>query len=112
VADFDRELDLLVAAGANTVRIDLSWSTPEPGARASSPHARARGLRTIVTLFTTPCWGFLGSGHQTGMRGRMVGARGRLLSAHQPGRLRRGGGWVAAHRGDSMAAIEIWNEPN
>jgi hypothetical protein len=125
VADFDRELDLLVAAGANTVRIDLSWSTLEPGGKGQFAdwyvqkadtffaHARARGLRTIVTLFTTPCWA--SSAPDTIKQGcagawweREVG----FYPPINPADFADAAAWVATRWGDSMAAIEIWNEPN
>ena len=125
VADFDRELDLLVAAGANSVRIDLSWSTLEPDGKGQFAqwylqkadtffaHARARGLRTIVTLFTTPCWA--SSAPDTIKQGcagnwweREVG----FYPPINPADFADAAAFVAQRWGDSMSAIEIWNEPN
>ena len=125
VADFDRELDLVVAAGANTVRIDIGWSTLEPNGKGQYAqwyidkadtffaHARARGLRVIVTLFTTPCWASeappeLKQNCEGAWWDREVG----FYPPSNPADFADVAAWVAARWGDSMAAIEIWNEPN
>ncbi|MEA2424284.1 MAG: polysaccharide biosynthesis protein PslG, partial [Thermoleophilaceae bacterium] len=66
--DFDHELDMLAGAGANSVRVDLSWSTIElngkgvhdPGYVAKVDRfmtdAASRNIKVIATLWTTPCW--------------------------------------------------------
>ena len=125
VADFDRELDLLAAAGANTVRIDLGWSTLEQDAKGQRAqwyvdkadiffaHARERGLRPIVTFFTTPCWA---SSAPPDLKQGCAGAwweRGvSLYPPSDPADLADAAAWVASRWGDDIAAIEIWNEPN
>ena len=65
VSDFDRELDLLEAAGANVVRVDFSWSSLEKdgkGLYSSSytskmdtfvAHAHERGIKVVVMLWST-----------------------------------------------------------
>lgn len=123
--DFDRELDLLAEAGANTVRIDLAWSTLEQegkGVRSDwyvekadlfFAHARARGLRPIVTFWTTPCWA---SSAPEELKQGCTGAwweRGvHTYPPTDPADLADAAAWVAERWGENMAAIEIWNEPN
>lgn len=125
VADFDRELDLLVAAGANTVRIDIGWSTLELAGKNQRDqayvqkadtffaHARARGLKAIVTFFTTPCWA---SSAPPEVKQDCAGAWwDRGVGYYPPANVADfadAAAWVAQRWGDDMAALEIWNEPN
>ena len=125
VADFDRELDLLVAAGANTVRIDIGWSTLEQDGNGALnlpyvqkadtffAHARARNLKVIATFFTAPCWASRAPpeaklGCSAGWWDRGVGYYPPINVAD----FADAAAWVAQRWGDYMAAIEIWNEPN
>ena len=123
--DSERELDLLARAGANTVRIDLGWSTLEQEGRGVRSdwyvekadlffaQARARGLRPIVTFWSTPCWA---SSAPEELKQGCVGAwwdRGvHTYPPSDPADLAEAAAWVAERWGDEMAAIEIWNEPN
>jgi len=125
VEDFDRELDLLAAAGANTVRIDLGWSTLEQeakGVRAGwyvdkadlfFAHARARGLRPIVTFWSTPCWASSAPEElKQGCSGAWWDRGVHTYPPSDPADLADAAAWVAERWGADMAAIEIWNEPN
>jgi polysaccharide biosynthesis protein PslG len=125
VEDFDRELDLLVAAGANTVRIDVAWSTLEAAARgAYTPwyvakadtffeHARERGLRVIVTFTTTPCWASSAPDDvKQGCADRWWERDVHFYPPEDPADFARAAAWVAERWGDEIAALEIWNEPN
>ena len=125
VADSDRELDLLRAAGASTVRIDLGWSSLEQEGKGSRSqwyvdradtffaHARARGLRVIVTFWGTPCWA---SSAPADLKQGCAGPwweRG--VNRYPPadaGDFAEAAAWVAARWHRDMAALEIWNEPN
>ena len=125
VDDFDRELDLLADAGANTVRIDLGWSTLEQEGKGMRPdwyvekadvffaHARARGLKAIVTFWATPCWA---SSAPEDLKQGCTGAwwdRGvDKYPPSDPADLADAAAWAAERWGGDMAAIEIWNEPN
>ena len=113
------------AAGADTVRIDLSWSTLEfagPGqydmAYAGKVdsflrHARDRGVRVVATVWTTPCWA---SSAPDSVKQGCAGAwwtRG--VERYPPSDPQRYGaiaGWIAQRWGRDLAGIEIWNEPN
>ena len=123
--DFDRELDLLAEAGANTVRIDLGWSTLEQegkGARTDwyvekadlfFAHARARGLRAIATFWSTPCWASSAPEElKQGCEGAWWDRGVTTYPPSDPGDLADAAAWAAERWGDDMAAIEIWNEPN
>ncbi len=125
VADSDRELDLLRAAGASTVRIDLGWSSLEQEGKGSRSrwyvdkadtffaHARARGLRVIVTFWETPCWA---SSAPADLKQDCAGPwweRGvNRYPPAEPADFADAAAWVAARWGRDMAALEIWNEPN
>ncbi len=125
VADFDRELDLLRDAGASTVRIGLGWSSLEEKAKGSRSqwyvdradtffaHARARGLRVIVTFWETPCWA---SSAPAEVKQDCAGPwweRGvDRYPPVDPADFADAAAWVAARWGGDMAALEVWNEPN
>ena len=125
LADSARELDLLADAHANAVRIDLGWSTLEAdgrGARASwyvakadafFAQARARGLKVLVTFWTTPCWA---SSAPATVKQDCAGEwwnRGvDRYPPSNPAEYARAAAWVADRWGDDIAAIEVWNEPN
>lgn len=123
--DVERELDMTKAAGADTVRIDLSWSTLEfegKGRRSADyiakvdrffEQARSRDLRVIATFWSTPCWA------STAPAERKQGCRGRWwergVQRYPPQRASDyadAATWVARRWGDHMDALEIWNEPN
>src|SRR3954468_4532075 len=125
IAQSDRELDLLRAAGGDTVRIDIAWSTLElagPGqydlAYAAKldqflSHAAARGIRVVGTVWATPCWA---SSAPDSVKQGCAGAwweRG--VERYPPTDPKDYGaiaGWIAARWGDDLAGVEIWNEPN
>lgn len=125
VADFDRELDLLREAGASSVRIGIGWSSLEETGKGVHnqgyvqkadtffEHARARGLRVIVTFWETPCWA---SSAPAELKQDCAGAwwdRGvTRYPPAQPADFADAAAWVAARWGRDMAALEIWNEPN
>ncbi|MBA3304647.1 MAG: cellulase family glycosylhydrolase, partial [Thermoleophilaceae bacterium] len=123
--DFDRELDLLARAGANTVRVDLGWSTLEQEGKDVRAdwyvekadlffaHARARGLRPIVTFWSTPCWASSAPEElKQGCEGAWWDRGVHTYPPVDPADLADAAAWVAERWGDDMAAIEIWNEPN
>src|SRR4051812_23808682 len=68
IEDSERELDMLADAGANAVRIDVSWSSMETDGKGNySPwylekadrifkHANDRGLKVVAVFWGTPCW--------------------------------------------------------
>src|SRR5437868_6395116 len=68
IDESDRELDLLKQAGADVVRIDLSWTSLETAGKGQYSqwyvdktdeflqHAKDKGIKVIATLWSTPCW--------------------------------------------------------
>ena len=121
----DREARIARQAGAEVVRMDMSWSSLElyGRSRLNRPYlrradafvrsARRRGLRVIVTLWGSPCWA---SSAPASLR---QGCRGawwsRGVEAYPPRKASEYGriaAWVARRYGDKVAALEIWNEPN
>jgi hypothetical protein len=124
-AEVIRELDALDAAGANAVRVDLSWSSIERecrGCRSSSyvgkvdrflRRARRLGISVIATLWSTPCWA--SSAPEDVRQGCDGPWWDRGVTRYPPVKMADYGAivrWVANRWGRSLAGLEIWNEPN
>jgi polysaccharide biosynthesis protein PslG len=125
-ADMDRELDLARSAGANVVRVDVSWSSLETGGRGElSPWyvrkldrfvagASARGLKVLTTLLASPCWA--SSAPQSLRQGCGDGWWDRdriyMYPPQDPGHYANAARWITSRYGTKLAALEIWNEPN
>lgn len=125
VADFDRELDMAKAAGANAVRMDLSWSSLEleGEGRFSEPyvtkadtfleHAQARGLEVIATLWSTPCWASSAPEElKQGCEGTWWEREVHLYAPTDPDDYADAAEWVLRRWGAQLRAVEVWNEPN
>ncbi len=120
----NRELDLARSAGANSVRVDLNWSSlqidgPEPDpdfvARVDQvvDGARQRGLRVVVTMLSTPCWASRAPESQKqGCQGRWWERGVTEYGPTDPTRFADAAAFVASRWGQDLAALEIWNEPN
>jgi hypothetical protein len=125
LSDMDRELDLAKAAGSTVVRVDVVWGSLETAgkgrfeptylARLSRfmTGARKRGMKVVATLWSTPCWA------STAPESIKQGCAGswwdRNVGAYPPRNPRDYAdvaGWLTARYGRSLAALEIWNEPN
>ena len=123
--DSARELDLLADAHANAVRIDLGWSTLQADGRNSwsswyvakadafFAQAHARGIKVLVTFWTTPCWA---SSAPASIKQDCAGAwwdRGvDRYPPTDPADYARAAAWVVDRWGEDIAALEVWNEPN
>lgn len=121
----NREIDMLADAGANAVRIDISWSSLETeGKGRYSPwyvdkadaifrRANERGLKIVAVLWSTPCWA---SAAPESLKQDCSGAWwNRDVDRYAPGDMNDFGDaaqFVANRWGSQLAAIEIWNEPN
>jgi hypothetical protein len=124
-ADFDRDLDMAKAAGMDTVRMDLGWSTLEHDGKGQYAqyyvdkadtffdHAAARGLRVIATLWSTPCWA---SSAPPDVKQDCAGDWwNRNVTAYAPSDPQDYADiaeWVTRRWGSKLHALEIWNEPN
>lgn len=98
------------SAGVQWVRIDLGWASFEPSgpgqiepgytaqADAAINDARARGLKVLATLWSTPGWA--------------NGGRGNSTPPDNPADYARIAQWVATRYQGRVAAWEVWNEPN
>ena len=120
-----RELEQLQSAGADTVRLDLAWSSLEQNGKGQfSPWyvekadavlnaAAARGIKVLVVLHETPCWA---STAPVRLKGDCSGAWWESNVENYPPRnasdYADAAAWVARRWGNRMAALEIWNEPN
>ncbi len=123
--DARRELDMLQSAGADTVRVDLSWSSLEQNGKGQYAQwyvdkadavfdaAAARGLKMVPNLHTTPCWA---SSAPDELKQDCTGSWwDRNVQNYPPesaADYADAAAWVARRWGDRMAALEIWNEPN
>ncbi len=103
-------LDKLAAAGADTVRIDVSWAMLQPKSGTAYDAwgvdfvdkvvtmASERGLTPLVTLWRTPDWA--------------NGGKGDTVLPTDPADFARVAAWAAAKWAGRVGAWEIWNEPN
>lgn len=124
-ADSNREIDMLADAGANAVRIDISWSSLETDGKGQwSPwyvekadrifqRANDRGLKVVAVLWSTPCWA---SAAPDSLRQGCDGAWwDREVDRYAPRDMNDfadAAQFVANRWGSKLAALEIWNEPN
>lgn len=120
-----RELNRLQSAGADTVRLDLSWSSLEQKGKGQYAQwyvdkadavfnaAAARGIKVVAAFHTTPCWA---SSAPDGLKQDCSGTWwDRNVHNYPPtsaSNYADAAAWVARRWGDRMAALEIWNEPN
>jgi len=125
-ADMERELDLARDAGANVVRVDVSWSSLETGGRGRfSPWyvkkldrfiegAHRRGLKVLTTLLASPCWA--SSAPQSLRQGCSDDWWNRteihMYPPDEPRHYADAARWMTSRYGRKLAALEIWNEPN
>jgi polysaccharide biosynthesis protein PslG len=119
------ELDLSANAGANTVRVDVGWSSLEtqgPGVLSDwyvgrldslMRGAAQRHLGVIATLWSTPCWA---SSAPERLRQGCAGSwwdRGVVrYPPTDPATYGRIAAWLTRRYGTELAALEVWNEPN
>jgi hypothetical protein len=126
-ADFDHELDMLQATGANEVRIDMGWATLEFSgkgqydtaylnkAKQFVSDAQDRGIKVVLTFWQTPCWA--SSAPDSAKQG-CAGAwydpprNVQLYPPTDPQDFADAAAYVAGQLGSGLAAIEVWNEPN
>jgi polysaccharide biosynthesis protein PslG len=125
LADSERELDMLAAAGANAIRLDISWSSLETDAKGGySPwyvqktdailaKARSLNLKVVALLWSTPCWA---SSAPENLRQGCAGSWwDRDVDRYAPSNMNDFGDavqYVTQRWGSQFAALEIWNEPN
>jgi hypothetical protein len=123
VDEYERELQLLQEAGADSVRIDIGWASLESDGKGQYndwyvkradeffKRARARGLKVIVTLSDSPCWA-----SSAPDKGSCTGSwwdRGvQKWAPANPADYADAAAWVAARWQADLAALEIGNEPN
>ena len=100
--------------------MDLPWAAVEPFERGVLDEtflarvdrfvaaAKARGIRPIMNLHSTPCWA--AAAPETVKQGRR-----RYVNWYTPAEaqdLARVSRHLATRYGEDLAAIELWNEPN
>ena len=123
-AEASREIAHAKALHAKIVRAAIPWSVMEPsGAEEVSPQAlsftdrlvnaaSAAGIRVIMTVDSTPCWAT--SAPASLLRG-CVGTQDNPANAWppvDPAKYAAFTAYLAKRYGTSLAAIEIWNEPD
>ncbi len=124
-AQMYRDLHYASIADATAVRVDVAWSSLQTDGprRFSSWYvhkldafmhgARARGMKVIATLYSTPCWA---SSSPPVLKAGCTGDWwNRGVTAFPPANdadFARIARWVTARYGRDLAALEIWNEPD
>jgi hypothetical protein len=124
-AQYTQELDKLRAAGGNTVRIDLSWSSMEldcndcysPGYVAKVDDfmaaAAARGIKVLPAFLNTPCWA---SSAPAELKQECEGTWwSRGVTAYPPTDMQDyadAARYAVDRWGQYLAGFQIWNEPN
>jgi hypothetical protein len=105
-----RVLDMLRAAGTESVRIDVSWAMLQPDGPGGFSEwgvdfvdrvldmANERGLDPLVMLWLSPDWA--------------TGGRGERSLPEDPADFGRVAQWAADRWRGQVAAWEVWNEPN
>jgi polysaccharide biosynthesis protein PslG len=124
-ANIERELDLVSRAGGNVVRVDIGWSTLESGGKGAYSKwyvdkldrfvaaARAREIRVIAGLVSTPCWA--SSAPESAKQGCAGSWWDRGVAQYPPADPADYGDaarFLTSRYGDALAALEVWNEPN
>lgn len=125
-AAVDAELDVARAAGATLVRVPVPWASLEPQASgrrdpatlAIADHAmsaaRARGMRVLLFMTSSPCWA---SAAPASLRGDCSGsdANRAAVTRYPPARPAdyvKVATFMAKRYGSTLAAFEVWNEPD
>jgi polysaccharide biosynthesis protein PslG len=124
VTAIDREVAAARALHVKVVRVEVPWSELEPlGENQIDPRglamtdrlmsdAAAAGIGVIALVENTPCWA---SSAPASLMRTCVRGRSTSVGAWPPSRPATYAAFVAflAHRyGPSLAAIEVWNEPD
>ncbi len=103
-------LDRFRAAGARSVRLDVSWLMLQPDGPGSYyawgvefvdrvlGMANERGIKPLVTLWLTPAWANRGQGER--------------VLPDNPADYARMARWAAARWAGKVVGWEVWNEPN
>ena len=122
--DTVRDLDKAKEVGSNVVRLDVGWQSLQPAKGEYSQWyvdrldyfmaaARARGIKVLATLHLSPRWASSAPDSvKQSCTGdwwtRNVG----LYPPTDPADYATAAAWVARRYAASLAALEIWNEPN
>jgi hypothetical protein len=120
-----RELDYARDTNGNVVRLDVGWATLETAGKgrlsdyyvqeldAFMGGLRARGMKVVVTLLQTPCWA--SSAPETLKQGCAGAWWDRGVAQYPPTDPRTYADiarWLVLRYGGTLAALEVWNEPN
>jgi hypothetical protein len=119
-AETTRDFDQAKALGAKLVRLELPWRWLEPTAAgqrdpaalatldATMQAARSRGLKVVLLIDQTPCW-------TSTAPAEVRDACGPGYDAYPPadnGAFGAVSAFVAARYATTLAALEVWNEPD
>jgi hypothetical protein len=125
--DMARDLDAARDTGANVVRVDVSWNSFEEAGKGTQDTwgswyrdrvdafmaaAHSRGLKVVATLWQTPCWA---ADAPDSAKSGCGADYDRTLVLDPPKNAADYGdiaAYIAKRYRDSLAAIEVWNEPN
>ena len=120
----DREIARVRALHAAVVRTELSWSALEPlGPNRFDPHTLAfadrlmtdaakSGIRVILYADSTPCWASSAPASQRRKCKPSVSSQANAWPPSNPSTYATLVAYLAQRYSSSLAAIEIWNEPD
>ena len=123
--EMDRQLDAMKRAGVSITRVDVGWASVEQDGKGNInwdyvhrldhlvDGAQARGIKLLLTYFSTPCWA---SAAPSSLKGDCSGRWWDRDVQYYPPRhvsdYADSLAWVVKRYGDRVYSWEIWNEPN
>jgi len=123
--EMDRELDMIKDLGGNSVRVDIGWSSLESDGKGQMTgwyldkldrfmrEATARKLKVVATLLTTPCWASSApESLKQGCEGAWWNRNVQNYPPQNPADYADAARFITSRYGPSLAALEVWNEPN
>ncbi len=124
-AAVNQQLDKVKDSGAGMVRVDLGWASLEKDGKGQYDpwylgkidnvvgQANARGIKVLFTFWETPCWASTApESLKQGCTGSWWDRGVQRYAPANPADYADALAYLAKRYGRSVAAWELWNEPN
>ena len=124
-ADVSEQLDRTASSGAGIIRLDVGWASLQPNARGEwsqwaldrldhvIEEANERGLRVLVTLWSSPCWASTApEAKKRGCEGAWWDRKVQLYAPKDPNDYANALAMLVDRYGSQVDSWEIWTEPN